>query len=95
MLSYTTPPLALEVLEIGNPHFEANLGFSTETLISALGSGLANLKAVGFAEAFLTEQRILEDEEIEAALWERQRDRLGHGHDHDQGGDEDVGVYYL
>lgn len=93
MLSYTTPALALEVLEIGNPHFEANLGFSTETLISALGSGLANLKAVGFAEAFLTEQRILEDEEIEAALWERQRDRQK-GLGEDRGG-EDVGVYYL
>lgn len=99
MLSYrhhddhTAPPLALEVLEFGNPFIEASLGFATESLVQALGAGLANLKAVGFAEAYLTEQRILDDEEIENTLYDRARDRqkvLGEGYD-----DDDLGVYYL
>ena len=83
-------PLALEVLEFGNPHVEASLGFSTETLISALGAGLANLKAVGFAEAYMTEQLLLDDEEIESALCERAKGR------HKQGDiDDDEVVYYF
>lgn len=101
ILTYTAPPLGLEVLEIGNPHFEAALGFSTKALVTALGTGLANLKAVGFAEAYLTEQRILEDEEIDVALQkvaiEKQKahQRNGDGEDFDNNEDVDIGVYYL
>lgn len=94
LLSYTAPPLNLEVLEIGNPHFEASLGFSTKALVTALGSGLANLRAVGFAEAYLTEQRILEDEEIDIALQKEAMERQKADQE-DGDGDIDAGVYYL
>lgn len=96
------PPLALEVLEFGNPFFEATLGFSTASLVESFGAGLANLRAVGFAEAYLTEQRILEDEEIDNVLQRRVKEREkhvipnGNGNDYDDDDDDpDVGVYYL
>lgn len=75
MLGYMTPPLALEILEFGNPHFEAVIGFSTVSLVETLDAGLANLRAVGFAEAYLTEQRILEDEEIDNVLQARVKEK--------------------
>lgn len=75
MLGYMTPPLALETLEFGNPHFESVIGFATVSLVETLDAGLANLRAVGFAEAYLTEQRILEDEEIDNVLQARVKER--------------------
>ena len=75
MLGYMTPPLALVVLEFGNPHFESVIGFSTASLVETLDAGLANLRAVGFAEAYLTEQRILEDEEIDNVLQARVKEK--------------------
>lgn len=100
------PPLALEVLEFGNPFFEATLGFSTASLVESFATGLGNLRAVGFADAFLTEQRIQEDEEIDNVLQKRVREKSkpalqnanGDGvvdyYDNDDD-DPDVGVYYL
>jgi hypothetical protein len=106
MLNYMVPPLTLEVLEFGNPFFEATLGFSTAALVESFATGLGNLRAVGFADAFLTEQRILEDEEIDNVLQRRIREKAkpalqvvnGDGvvdyYDNDDD-DPDVGVYYL
>lgn len=106
MLNYMVPPLALEVLEFGNPFFEATLGFSTASLVESFATGLGNLRAVGFADAFLTEQRIQEDEEIDNVLQKRVREKSkpalqnanGDGvvdyYDNDDD-DPDVGVYYL
>ncbi|ODM18984.1 hypothetical protein SI65_05601 [Aspergillus cristatus] len=106
MLNYMVPPLALEVLEFGNPFFEATLGFSTAALVESFATGLGNLRAVGFADTFLTEQRILEDEEIDNVLQRRIREKSkpalqaanGDGvvDDYDNDDDDpDVGVYYL
>lgn len=87
-------PLSLQVLEFGYPYSNAELGFRTKSLHEALNGGLAELRSVGFAEVFVTEQRIVEDEEIELALQalaiKRARDRPVDGHV-----DTDVGVYYL
>lgn len=105
MLNYMVPPLALEVLEFGNPFFEEMLGFSTASLVETFATGLGNLRAVGFADAFLTEQRIQEDEEIDNVLQRRIRGKKpalqtanGDGvvDDYDNNDDDpDVGVYYL
>lgn len=100
-------PLALELLEFGTPHYESRLYFSTSSLMTALDGALANLRAVGFADAFLTEQRILEDEEVDDFLQKRVKEREARrrrvglaGHDDsdavsDDEDDSDVGVYYL
>lgn len=74
--------------------------------MTALDGALANLRAVGFADAFLTEQRILEDEEVDEFLQKRVREREARRrrvgpaeHDDsdvsDDEDDSDVGVYYL
>ena len=84
MLIYMTPPIALEVLEIGYPYVDNRLGFSTKAVVEALNGGLANLQAIGFADTFCTDQRILEDEEIDNVLQKRvekgdEADKLGFG----------------
>lgn len=89
-----TPPLALEILELGYPCEEDNrLSFSTKSVVEALKGGLTNLRAIGFAEIFCTEQRILEDEEIDDVL----QKRAGKGDSEKSDGldDVDYGVYYL
>ena len=84
------PPLGLEVLEFTHPvaRGDGTLGFSTLSLVEALGTGLANLRAVGFADVFCTEERILEDEAIDNVLQKR-------GISDASGLDVDVGVYYM
>lgn len=81
-------PVGLEVLELEAPREGAGsgrrvgvavVGFETGSLVRALFGGLRNLKAVGFAEVFITESRICEDKQIDEVLGER-------------GGD---GVYYI
>lgn len=80
-----SPPLALEILQFGHPYSftGSRINFSTAALVQALHGGLANLRGVGFAEVFLTEQRILEDEEIDEVLQKRAR------------GGVEAGVYYV
>ncbi|KAK1147439.1 hypothetical protein N8T08_001521 [Aspergillus melleus] len=95
ILCHMTPPVALEELEFAHPSQDPSLVFSTEALIRALGCGLKDLRAVGFADIFCTEQRINEDEELEEILLKRVAERPdppGHWKE-----DEYllVGVYYL
>lgn len=90
ILSYMSPPLALEALEFGHPSADPRINFSTMSLVQALNGGLARLRVVGFADVFCTEQRVLEDEEIDNVLQQRGRPA--------QSGDElddNVGVYYF
>lgn len=91
-----SPPVALEVLEFSHPSVDPNLVFSTEALIRALDCGLRNLRAVGFLEGFCTEQRVLEDEEVDEILLRRlveKWDAMGESGE----GKEDLlmGVYYI
>lgn len=94
ILCHMAPAVALEVLEFSYPSLDPNLVFSTEALLRALGSGLGNLRAVGFADLFCTEQRVEEDEDIEEILQKRVAEREREGR---YDGKEDllVGVYYI
>ncbi|THC91596.1 hypothetical protein EYZ11_008939 [Aspergillus tanneri] len=89
ILCHMTPPVSLEVLEFAYPSLAPNLVFSTESLIAALHSGLGNLRAVGFADLFCTELRILEDEEVDEILQKHAAQRPG------LSDDLLVGVYYI
>ncbi|KAL1999147.1 hypothetical protein VTN02DRAFT_4990 [Thermoascus thermophilus] len=93
-------PLALEVLELDAPYSESAPDFATETLLDALRTGLANLRAIGFHEAYCTDERIAEDEDVDDALKERAAKRrsevLGADEEEEQDAEEEmVGVYYL
>jgi hypothetical protein len=94
ILSHMFPPLALEVLEFGLPCSDLKLGFTTKTLLSTLDTGLANLRSVGFAEEFVTEQRLEEDEEIDDILQERNKRRGSQPDAEGQDEEEEAGVYY-
>ncbi|RJE20710.1 F-box domain protein [Aspergillus sclerotialis] len=95
ILIYMTPPLALEILELGYPYeYNTRLSFSTISVVEALKGGLANLRALGFAEVFCTEQRILEDEEIDDILQKR-ADKEDPAKSNDELDDINYGVYYL
>ncbi|PLB45713.1 F-box domain protein [Aspergillus steynii IBT 23096] len=94
ILCHMAPAVALEVLEFSYPSLDPNLVFSTEALIRALGSGLANLRAVGFADLFCTEQRVEEDEDVEEILQKRAAERSGEG-GYEEREDLLVGVYYI
>ena len=87
-------PLSLQVLELGYPYLDPEVGFQTTSLLDTLDAGLSQLRSVGFAEVFVTERRIVEDEEIDLALQKRADEharRLGaDAHNY-----TDVGVYYL
>ncbi|RMJ27420.1 F-box domain protein [Aspergillus sp. HF37] len=91
ILAHLAPPLALEVLEFAGPVAGAGGGgdgtleFSTVALLEALDGGLANLRAVGFADVWCTDQRILEDEEVDDVLQKRAR----------PGFEGEAGVYYM
>lgn len=82
------PALELEVLELAHPvaRGDGTLCFSTVTLVEALGAGLANLRALGFADVFCTEERILEDEVLDDILQKRGASAAS---------GLDVGVYYM
>lgn len=90
ILAHMVQPLELEVLELVHPlaRRDGTLCFSTVTLLEALGAGLANLRAVGFANVFCTEERILEDEDIDDILQKR-------GASTASGLVVDAGVYYM
>lgn len=71
LLTDKTQPIALQELVFDHPYSDPELVFSTQALISALHAGLANLQNIGFAERFCTEERIMDDEELDAILTER------------------------
>ncbi|KAL4892983.1 F-box domain protein [Aspergillus ambiguus] len=89
---HASPPLALEVLQLGYPYLDACLNFSVPALVRALDAGLANLCAVGFSEeVFCTEDRIEDDEDIEQALQKRDAERGSQSRAEESW----VGVYYF
>ncbi|KAL5366030.1 F-box domain protein [Aspergillus floccosus] len=89
--AHAFPPLALEVLEFGYPYLDPSLTYSTETLVRALESGLANVRSVGFSEVFVTDRRVEEDEGLDEFLQKRAA-----AQDSQAAVDEsDVGVYYI
>ncbi|KAF7589786.1 hypothetical protein BBP40_003848 [Aspergillus hancockii] len=94
ILNHMFPPINLEVLEFGLPCDDLKLNFTTKTLLSTLDTGLANLRSMGFAEEFVTGQRLEEDEEIDKILQERNRRRSFQPDAKDQDDDEQAGVYY-
>ncbi|KAL3474176.1 hypothetical protein BJX99DRAFT_232018 [Aspergillus californicus] len=61
----------LEVLEFGYPSVEPAVYFTTENLIKALDLGLPNLRAVGFAEIFCSED-MLDDDAVDDFLLNRE-----------------------
>ncbi|KAI9041172.1 F-box domain protein [Aspergillus affinis] len=95
ILCHMAPPVALEELEFGFPSQDPSLVFSTEALIRALGCGLRDLRAVGFADIFCTEERINEDEELEEILLKRVAERPDPPEHWKEVDDLLVGVYYL
>ncbi|GMF70766.1 unnamed protein product [Aspergillus oryzae var. brunneus] len=94
ILCHVSPPLALEVLEFGFPCNDLKLSFETKTLISALDTGLASLRSVGFLEDLVSDERWEEDEEIDKALQERVKHR-GSQPGAESRDDEEAGVYYI
>ncbi|KAE8160348.1 hypothetical protein BDV40DRAFT_313980 [Aspergillus tamarii] len=95
ILCHVSPPLALEVLEFGFPCVDLKLSFETKTLISALDTGLASLRSVGFVEDLVTDERLEEDEEIDEALQERDKQRSSQPGAESLDDREQVGVYYI
>lgn len=101
--SFHRTPLALEVLELDAPYTESAPEFTTETLLDALRKGLSNLRAIGFHEAYCTDERIAEDEYIDDVLKERAAKRRSEGlgadsdakEEEEEDEDQVVGVYYL
>lgn len=65
---YIARPWALRTLELGDFWEETELKFSRRSLLRALRHGLANLRALGFSDAFYDGQVFLGDEEINAIL---------------------------
>ncbi|GFN17836.1 hypothetical protein AtubIFM55763_000189 [Aspergillus tubingensis] len=105
ILSHMHPPLPLEDLEFGFPSLDANITFSTSSLITAMEYGLANLRSVGFSELFCTNQRILEDTEIDDFIHSRysKKERRNSKSSFKNGveksdytdDDDTIGVYYI
>lgn len=104
ILSHMHPPLPLEDIEFGFPSLDANVTFSTSSLITAMEYGLANLRSVGFSELFCTNQRILEDTEIDDFIHSRfsKKERRNSKSSFKNGveksdyvDDDTIGVYYI
>ncbi|PWY91048.1 hypothetical protein BO70DRAFT_307552 [Aspergillus heteromorphus CBS 117.55] len=101
ILSHMHPPLPLEVLEFGLPSIDPSVTFRTDSLVAALGYGLENVRSVGFSEVFCTDQRIIEDEEIDEMLLKRSSKRKpshseGSQNEVEKSDDDTViGVYYI
>lgn len=94
VLYFLSPPLALEVLEFGMPYLDPVLHFETGSLIMALDKGLGNVRSVGFSDIFCTDERIVEDEEVDDVLHKHARQRAEQGAP--TAVDEtEVGVYYM
>lgn len=61
-------PLSLKILEFG--YSDASpFQFSPSTFQDALCGKLSNVRAIGFHEVWFGEQRIIDDEELEEALY--------------------------
>ncbi|KAL2849514.1 hypothetical protein BJY01DRAFT_210780 [Aspergillus pseudoustus] len=82
----------LEVLEFGYPSVDSEVYFTTESLLKALDYGLPNLRAVGFAEIFCSDEDSLDDDAVDDFLLKRAEMRkwLQPG-----AGTADPGVYYV
>ncbi|PYH95553.1 hypothetical protein BO71DRAFT_482847 [Aspergillus ellipticus CBS 707.79] len=102
IISHMHPPLPLETLEFDFPSIDPSISFRTDSLVTALGYGLENLRSVGFSEVFCTNQRIIEDEEIDEVLLTRFAKKPSSQFESSQNGAEKgddagpvVGVYYI
>ncbi|GFF45581.1 F-box protein YDR306C [Aspergillus udagawae] len=94
VLYFLSPPLALEVLEFDMPNLDPVLHFETSSLIMALDKGLSNVRSIGFSDIFCTDERIVEDEEVDDVLYKHARRRAEQGAP--TAVDEtEVGVYYM
>ncbi|GFF49627.1 F-box protein YDR306C [Aspergillus udagawae] len=94
VLYFLSPPLALEVLEFDMPNLDPVLHFETSSLIMALDKGLSNVRSIGFSDIFCTDERIVEDEEVDDVLYKHARQRAEQGAP--TAVDEtEVGVYYM
>ncbi|KAL4873338.1 hypothetical protein BDV12DRAFT_160866 [Aspergillus spectabilis] len=62
----------LEVLELGYPSADSAVYFSTEGLLKALEYGLPNVRAVGFAEIFVSDDGMLDDDAVDNFLLNRE-----------------------
>ncbi|RDW57528.1 F-box protein [Aspergillus mulundensis] len=61
----------LEVLEFGYPTEDPTIYFSTKSLIEALELGLPNVYATGFAEVFISDDGMLDDDAVDDFLLDR------------------------
>ncbi|KKK18604.1 hypothetical protein AOCH_007069 [Aspergillus ochraceoroseus] len=91
---------ALEVLEFGYPSFDAALYFTHAELLRLLRrhGAVPNLRAVGFSEVFCTEDRMVDDDEIDEILTRRAQSgpSVQTSPDaHRSVSDVDPGVYYV
>ncbi|KAF7177229.1 hypothetical protein CNMCM7691_005051 [Aspergillus felis] len=94
VLYFLSPPLALEVVEFDMPNLDPVLHFETASLIMALDKGLSNVHSIGFSDIFCTDERIVEDEEVDNVLHKHAKQRAEQGAT--TAVDEtEVGVYYM
>ncbi|KAL4952575.1 hypothetical protein BDW69DRAFT_195526 [Aspergillus filifer] len=91
----------LEVLEFGHPNLDPTVYFTTEGLLKALEFGLPNVRAVGFAEVFISDDGELDDDAVDDFLNNRVKTKksLPAQFDGPDGNiatlDVEPGVYYL
>ncbi|KAL5343347.1 hypothetical protein BJX70DRAFT_165899 [Aspergillus crustosus] len=68
----------LEVLELGHPNADSAVYFSTESLLKALEFGLPSVRAVGFAEVFVSDDGQIDDDAVDDFLLDREELRASH-----------------
>ncbi|KAL4921018.1 hypothetical protein BDW62DRAFT_175766 [Aspergillus aurantiobrunneus] len=61
----------LEVLEFGYPNLDPTIYFATDSLVRALEFGLEKVYAVGFAETFVSDDGMLDDDAVDEFLLNR------------------------
>lgn len=61
----------LEILEFGYPNIDPTMYFATEGLTKALEFGLPRVYAVGFAEVFVSDDGLLNDDVVDDFLLSR------------------------
>lgn len=91
ILAQSSMSLHLRVLELGEEYYDSHhLGFSNKSLIEAIPTSLPLLRSVGFSDVFVTNERIMQDEELEPVLKESAKRRGDPPERIDK-----AGVYYL
>ncbi|KAL4923667.1 F-box domain protein [Aspergillus undulatus] len=100
LLSHISIP-TLEVLEFGHPNQDPTIYFTTEGLLKALEFGLPNVRAVGLADIFVSDESNLDDDAVDDFLLNREELRKSFPappdgpNTHQSALDVEPGVYYI